>query len=294
MSASRRAFTLVELIVVIAILAVLIGLLIPAVQQVRNAAARMSCQNKMKQIGIALHTYHDTHRHLPSGCSVQEGKHPEPYMSWLTRLLPYLEQESLWKKAIETYKVQSSYQLPPHDSIYSLSIASFECPADSRAGRPISFNATTNVGMTSYLGSLGTNRRELDGLLFVDSRICFGDIIDGTSMTLMVGERPAHRHGQFGWWYAGEGLHREGTLNSVLGAKMLGTNVIFSLCDPSFGKFRKGHLNDDCHMMHFWSFHFNGANFLFADGSVRFLPYSAADILPDLATRAGGETVELP
>jgi prepilin-type N-terminal cleavage/methylation domain-containing protein/prepilin-type processing-associated H-X9-DG protein len=294
MSAIRRAFTLVELIVVIAIIAVLIGLLIPAVQQVRNAAARMSCQNKMKQIGTALHTYHDTHRHLPSGCSVQNGNHPELYMSWLTRLLPHLEQEALWKNAIETYKVQPSYQLPPHDQIYGLSIAAFECPADSRSGRPISFNATTNVGMTSYLGSLGTNRRELDGLLFEDSRIRFGDISDGISMTLMMGERPADRSGQFGWWYAGEGLHRDGVLNSVLGAKMLGTTVNFSLCDPSFGKFRKGHLNDECHQLHFWSLHMNGANFLFADGSVRFLPYSAADILPDLATRAGGETVEIP
>jgi prepilin-type N-terminal cleavage/methylation domain-containing protein/prepilin-type processing-associated H-X9-DG protein len=293
MSAIRRAFTLVELIVVIAILAVLIGLLIPAVQQARNAAARISCQNKMKQLGLGLQGYHDVQGAFPPGASVQEGRSPYPYSTWMTHLLPFVEQNNLWEKSIQAYKKDRDPTSIAHYSIYSLSLPLYECPADSRNGRPMELLPQAYVGTTSYLGVIGTADYNADGILYIDSNVHIRDILDGTSSTILIGERPPHRQLLYGRWYS-EGEYNLHLYDTIGGAKNPGLDVAFSFCPPRFSKFAKGNLSDACHMMHFWSFHFNGANFLFADGSVRFLPYSAADILPDLATRAGGETVEIP
>src|SRR5690606_9276234 len=91
----RRAFTLLELLVVIAIVAVLTGLLIPAVQKVRAAAAQAACQNKMKQLGLALHQYHSGPGRFPPGTESVEGG--RPFLGWGGKLLPYLEQEALWR-----------------------------------------------------------------------------------------------------------------------------------------------------------------------------------------------------
>src|SRR6266481_237385 len=96
---SRRALTLVELLVVMAIVAILFGLLLAGVQQVRAAAARIQCGNNLKQLGLALHNYHDTQRSFPPGCSYLNGKSPQPHMSWLARVLPYVEQDALWREA---------------------------------------------------------------------------------------------------------------------------------------------------------------------------------------------------
>src|SRR5262245_12913862 len=93
-----RAFTLVEVLVVLAIVSLLTGLALPAVQKVRDAGYRTVCRNNLRQIGLGLHQYHSDKGAFPPGMSYQDGRDPRPFLSWNARILPYLEQDSLWRQ----------------------------------------------------------------------------------------------------------------------------------------------------------------------------------------------------
>jgi prepilin-type processing-associated H-X9-DG protein len=260
------------------------------VQKVRAAAWRLQCSNNLKQIGIALHNYHGAFSRLPPGCSYRSGTDPKPFMSWMTRLLPYLEQEALWRQALSAYSQDKWFESPPHLPILGRVVPAFTCPADGRTLEPWSFSMF-QVGLTSYLGIEGRNQIRKDGVLFLDSGVRFTDIGDGLSHTLMVGERPPSADGRLGWWYAGSGQSQDGSADSVLGVRELNAEPG---CRPGASAFGPGQLDNQCDCLHFWSLHSGGANFLLADGSVQFIPYSAEPLMIALASRNGGEIVELP
>jgi prepilin-type N-terminal cleavage/methylation domain-containing protein/prepilin-type processing-associated H-X9-DG protein len=330
----RRGFSLIELLVVIAIIAILIGLLLPAVQKVRSAAARMRCVNNLKQIGIALHSYHDLYGALPS--AIQEPVPPayKPvdyrYVSWMARILPFVEQPALYKTMQDAYASQpvdqgNPFLSPPHVGLGTV-LDIYKCPSDSReyVAQMITGSASQNtsitVAFTAYLAVNGQNLSTHDGMIYWNSHTTFADVTDGTSNTLMVGERPPSADLVFGWWYAGVGQSflrpgetYTGSCDVSLGINEL--NLQFSgfapedSCPrgpyyfgyslqpaPQYGTYKgPGTMQNPCDQFHFWSLHSNGSNFLFGDGAVRFLIYETPiKLMTGLGTRAGGEPVSPP
>jgi len=284
---AHRAFTLIETVVVMAIIGVLLALSLAAVHQVRHAAYRTQCSNRLRQIGLALHQYHEENRTLPPGCSYQNGRDPYPHMSWCTRLLPFLGQSSLWDEAKAAFEKEPFFLVrPPHMRARSQPL--YLCPADDRE----TYN--TLAGFTYFLGVEGTDQLKKDGLLFLDSKVRFSEVLDGQGTTLLVGERPPSTDGHFGWWYAGWGQNKDGSAEMILGVREIPVFESFRRCPADANRFRQGIRTNQCDALHYWSAHPSGAHFLMCDGSVHFLSYSADKILPALATRAGNEAVEWP
>jgi prepilin-type N-terminal cleavage/methylation domain-containing protein/prepilin-type processing-associated H-X9-DG protein len=288
---SRRAFTLVELLVVIGIIGALIGILLPAVQQARASANRISCQSRLRQIVIACHNYHTNHESLPPGTT---GKRPGElyvHMSWLARLLPYIEQDNLWQLTLTAYNQRPENPfLLPHIGI-STPVKIFSCPSDSRVSEIQTTHRQLRVALTSYLGILGLDYRDRSGAFYVNSKVRMIDILDGTSSTLVIGERPPSPDFFYGWWYAGVGQFGSGSLDQLLGVSERKSSDTSFLEGCSIGPYRyqSGTISNQCDTLHFWSLHSSGSHFAFADGSVRLMPYSSSQLLPALATIAGGE-----
>ena len=291
----RRAFSLIELLVVIAIVAVIIGLLLPAVQMVRESSAKVSCQNNMKQMGLALHQYHAVNGVLPVGSTRHYTYMPGNYSmvriptvptavrghasfySWAAYVLPYVEKDA----SNTNYRLYSWGQ-----PIGSMIVPLFECP---------SFQRTIFVGpatqnrpqfCTNYLAVNGTDAFAFDGLLHTNSSVKFEHVLDGLSNTLMVGERPPTITGWYGWLAGGFGEQPgmgEGDCHLGVASRVHPAGVHSDHAPESF---RPPGPNED-NRRHFWSMHKGGANFLFGDGSVRFFKYNTD--LTALATRNGGE-----
>jgi prepilin-type processing-associated H-X9-DG protein len=291
----RRAFTMIELIVVIMMMVVLIALLMPAVMRARASAIRTQCANNLRQISIALHNYHALQMSFPPGIESDRPGQPYPFTSWLTLLLPYLEQDALWSQTDAAYKSDPwPFDDPPHIGL-DTPIKVFGCPADPRVFEAHDTHQGYRVASTSYVGVLGTAWNHPDGVLFQDSNVRVTDITDGTSNTLIVGERPPSPDFWYGWWYAGSGQSGTGSGDMLLGVtdRYLGGGYA-SDCPLVTYQFQEGQLGNECDVFHFWSLHPDGAHFIFADGSVHFLSYRSAPLLPALATRAGGEVSRPP
>lgn len=284
---ARLAFSLIELLVVIAIVAILLSLIIVAVQKARSSAARLACSNNLRQIGLALHQYHEQRGAFPPGVSINNECHPEPFLGWTARILPYLEQEQLWREIQRSFRQDKNFlHRPPHLHVSTV-IKVYACPSVPEAQQP---HPQHNVAFTSYLGVEGHDQFTLDGTLFYDSRVALAEITDGTSHVLMVGERPPSPDGKFGWWYAGHGQEKDGSAEMILGVRETCRFPEY-LFDCTVGPYHfiRGDEGNPCSTFHFWSRHPGGANFLFADGSVRFLRYELDPLMPALASRAGGE-----
>jgi prepilin-type N-terminal cleavage/methylation domain-containing protein/prepilin-type processing-associated H-X9-DG protein len=291
---ARRGFSLVELLVVLATLGVVVGLTLSAVQKVRAAAARTRCQNNLRQLALALHQYHDRQLALPAGFTPDGGPN-SMRLSWHARVLPEIEQDALWQSIVRadaTDPAPYTSDFPPHRAIQRTPVAAFFCPAIPGAQVTVPPDTQLVIAFTSYMGANGTDRFAGNGALFFRSAVRLTDVSDGTSSTLLIGERPPPPNGLYGWWYGGIGDDGRGNVEVILGAGELNASPLGSGGCP-FGPyaFRSGDFRDDCARFHYWSAHPGGANFAFVDGGVRFLAYSVADILPALATRAGGEVV---
>lgn len=181
----------------------------------------------------------------------------------------------------------------PHPALGRV-MPAFSCPADDRTSTASTLPTHQKLGpiaMSSYLGISGTASHLRDGVLFSTSKTELVHITDGTSQTLLIGERPPSVDLRFAWWYAGYGLDGGGKLEHHLGVAERRGRRAYHGCGEGPYAFGPGDLKQHCDAFHFWSPHSGGANFAFADGSVHFLRYSAAAVLPALATRAGGETV---
>ena len=281
------------MVVVIAIIAVVIAMLLPAVQNARAAVARIGCANNLRQVTVAAHMYHDTEAAFPPSVRSGPGE-AMPYLSWRGRLLPYIEQQPLWDAT------QAAYRTDP-DPFFSvahvgreLPLRVFGCPADARVLGVWDVNAfgfQVRTALSSYLGVSGVSSAKSDGVVYNMSRVSLSQVLDGTSQTLLYGERPPSADLFYGWWYAGAGVRQSGALDSDLGVREVNRRRRYHGCPGGPYSFSPSGPRDYCGTFHYWSYHPGGAHFAFCDGSVRFLTYSADPVMPALATRAGAEVV---
>ena len=185
-----RAFTLVELLVVIAIIGTLVGLLLPAVQAAREAARRCSCLNNTTQLGLALHNHEFHTGHFPAGVTNPDGpirnEAVGQHVSWTVHVLPYMEQNSLFRM----FDQQAGAYAEINDKLRRSNIAVLRCP--SSPGPRGGDQGGTPIGWSSYAGCHNSIEAPIDvgndGLLFLNSRIRFDDILDGSSHTLLLSE----------------------------------------------------------------------------------------------------------
>jgi prepilin-type processing-associated H-X9-DG protein len=291
---SRIGFSLIETIIVIGVIGLLVSLLIPAVQNVRGAAARTSCTNNLKQIGIALHHYESVHGRLPP--NDQKMGSPDNLLSWPALILSYVEQHELWatsaRACIET---PITYRNPPHVG-YVTVVKLFVCSADTRLNSTLVTPSGDRAAFSSYVGVYGSFIARFEAGAFGSAPgIKLADIRDGTSSTLLIGERPPPNSLQAGRWYSSRYiLEPHGGPDSLLGIphhKGTTNDIQCRLAGSTFGP---GDVANPCDRYHYWSLHRGGANFSFADASVHFMNYSAAPVLPALATISGSEVVSIP
>ena len=293
----RHAFTLIELLVVIAIIAVLIGLLLPAVQKVREAAARTKCSNNLKQIGLALHSYHDANDGLPSGYlgnPAGDASNTAPGWGWAALLLPFLEQDNLARQ-ITNYR--DNMVLPQYTAVRTTQLKVFVCPSDVNTGVfnvPDASGAGTvgQAATNSYAAcfgagpavDIGDNPGLTNGLFARNSRLRLTDITDGTSNTIAIGER-ACRFAQSPW----AGALKNGSIRQYDNPANAAEAAALVLA-----YFEDGPLNSPSSEPE-WFFgpHTGVVLYLFADGSVQSVKTSTSlTVLKALATRTGGEVVD--
>jgi prepilin-type N-terminal cleavage/methylation domain-containing protein/prepilin-type processing-associated H-X9-DG protein len=316
------AFTLIEVLVVIAIIAVLIGLLLPAVQKVRAAAARTQCSNNLKQIGLACHNYHDANQGFPT-----QGNSTA---LWVVQVSPFLEQDAFyqqWLATLTTSNPSLAQRQGGTSSLQATVIKTLICPADALPTPalaltwPASLNPVYPDGIHSSLTSYGPNTGTRgwasaynppkidDGVFLVldtTKAVRIADITDGTSSTILFGEA-YHRDPLWKtfsdqcMWPASDNLDDLSTMAAWYWALTVGRNASAPInwqVTPSLAAGPYTSFSSQCFDLMFLrlgaygSGHGGGANVVMADGSVRFLSDSIPlTTLQALSTRAGGETI---
>jgi prepilin-type N-terminal cleavage/methylation domain-containing protein/prepilin-type processing-associated H-X9-DG protein len=332
-----RGFTLVELLVVIAIIGILIALLLPAVQKVREAANRTQCTNNLKQMGIALHGYHDTWQSFPYGASDDYGDNSGDWQSlpWGVYILPFLEQQNLYRKFnVATLSGENGAQMwnnqlpstvgltwtfnnPPNNTDNAdpnvnpaaTSLKVYRCPASPNIGvptyrdtwsntycgytdincQPVAGSGTWTVAISDYIacsgvtggmrGTYGLNNvSDENGILNDNKGVRIAQVVDGLSNTWLVGEQG----GAPNIWVSGPTLFDSPPFNkgiSICGAGWADeTNGDKWLVGNDYNGLNPGGHGPctiNCaNAAGYFAFHTGGANFLYGDGSVRFVQQS--------------------
>lgn len=326
----RRGFTLIELLVVIAIIAILIGLLLPAVQKVRAASLRTKCGNTLHQLAIAAHNFHNSYERFPVGLAWEcirpappgfssgsplNSTHPAPYFpgdqmnrNLMIEMLPFYEQGNIQAKwDFNPNNIANNLSTSPTSGASAQVINILLCPADPIKeivqGVSTSSYGIRYFAMNSYCGNAGLrsyfySAQKSDGIFFVNSKIRFADVADGTSTTIMFSERvhydpefdriyPAYPIEEWGGW----AWTKPG--NSVADY-MIGGEVAINWRVPTSAAVGSFSAIDD-RLTAMGSAHTGGCNVAFCDGSVRFLlDNTQLPVLKALSTRNGGEPVDLP
>jgi prepilin-type processing-associated H-X9-DG protein len=310
----RPAFTSIELLVVIAIIAILIALLVPAVQKVREAAARTQCLNNLKQLGLALHGFHDANKTFPASgwTTAGPGNPAGKAVGWRPLTLPYIEQENLQK----LYDFNSDWWSGTNPTAAAVPVLTYQCPsvpqrttvlsAIAQPPRP-AMTFANPIACTDYEAIMGVQPASINphlpaalytsanrfSVMLRNSQVRMTDVTDGTSNTIMVAEcaarplvyrlwasqpDPANSNNQGIGWADSEGAF------SLDGASSDGVQEGCGLtCSFAINK-----KNDN----EPFSFHSGGANFLFADGHVQFIRESIPlATMAALCTRGAGETI---
>jgi len=285
-SKRRAAFTLVELLVVIAVIGILVALLLPAVQAAREAARRMSCSNNLKQIGLALHSYHDVMRAFPSGYVSQPATYLRPSWGWSTFSLPYLEQQTLYDAmGVTTARFGGNATFAMADANTQTPVSVFVCPSD--VGQPLNHRKGDHA-KSNYRGISGNETLPLssfaslttmNGVIFLNSQVAITHIHDGSSNTIVVGEcklEPGNTGKKACIWAGMRGLN----------AAVHISDVMWWLNDePAYA------INGTASQA-YSSQHPGGAQFLLSDGSARFIAETVEGrVLWRLAGRNDGEPV---
>ncbi len=284
--AFSRGFTLIELLVVIAIIAILVALLLPAVQQAREAARRASCKNNLKQIGVALHNYHDAHRVFPPGYMValpEASAANHEGWGWAAFLLPEMEERQLWNDlGINFRRLEDVLASDPEAvDMVQTPVSPYRCPSDgseelTHADRHFGGGVGTDAAglgqlrpaKSNYVAMMGTSdvsgTTPGNGIFFGNSAIRMRDIRDGTAFTIAVGERDT-RNCRGGAWV--------GVRNPVGSAER---DIYFAVghARARINADAPWNADGDGCGEGFGSMHPGGAQFLMCDGSVHFFPES--------------------
>jgi prepilin-type N-terminal cleavage/methylation domain-containing protein/prepilin-type processing-associated H-X9-DG protein len=325
-SAPRRGFTLIELLVVIAIIAILIGLLLPAVQKVREAAARLGCTNNLKQIGLALHSYHDSQSLFPPGYvdgNTNPASTPDndvgPGWGWASFLLPYIEQGNVFNQINFSQGVGLGSNTP----VCQLPLKIFQCPSDPYQQNFTVWPTNVVVAHSNYVGCNGWEEcfynaggaaqgggsdglsgglgQSGNGLFYRNSKNSMANVTDGLSNTIFVGERSGN-HSPSTW---------TGAVTGGRCPAWMATQPPSPFSPPPGPPYDYADYDEALVLAHgnathlpsadfpifdpdtFYSMHTpQGANFLFGDGSVHFLSSSIdPNTFQYLTTIAGGEVV---